>query len=101
MAPRALLTTEALGDCWANPQGTWQTHLATREVYRFLHAESQLGIAFRPGGHEHNFADWCTFLDFADVVFHRSAGPASLGATPFDDLARAFEWQRPAEPVDA
>lgn len=101
VAPRALLTTEALGDLWANPEGAWQTHLAAKEVYRFLHAESQLGIAFRLGSHEHNFADWCTFLDFADVVFHRSAAAVSLGATPFDDLARAFEWHCPAESPSA
>lgn len=66
IAPRALLTTEALGDLWANPYGTQQTHVAARDVFRFLGAEDRIGIIFRLGGHEHNLADWQTLLDFAD-----------------------------------
>lgn len=68
VAPRALLTTEALGDLWANPRGTRVTHAAAREVYRLFEAEDRLGIHFRDGGHEHKFEDWCVLLDFADRV---------------------------------
>ena len=64
VAPRALLTTEALGDLWANPTGTMLTHLAARKVYRLLDAEPQLGIVFREGEHRHGLEDWCVFLDF-------------------------------------
>ena len=64
IAPRALLTTEALGDLWANPTGTLHTHLAARAVYRFLGAEDRLGIWFREGEHEHCPGDWGAFLDF-------------------------------------
>ncbi len=66
IAPRALLTTEALGDLWANPHGTQQSHIAAREVFRFLGAEDKLGIVFREGKHEHNAADWNALMDFAD-----------------------------------
>ncbi len=66
IAPRALLTSEALGDAWANPIGTWHTHQAASQVYRLLGVEDRLGIAFRPGGHQHGLADWCTFLDFME-----------------------------------
>ena len=66
IAPRALLTTEALDDPWANPAGTWQTHLAAAKVYELLGAGENIACKFRPGGHEHNFGDWCAFLDFAD-----------------------------------
>src|SRR5262249_28075764 len=66
VAPRALLSTEALGDLWANPSGTQQTYLAAREVFAFLGASEHIGIVFRPGGHEHNAEDWTTLLDFAD-----------------------------------
>ncbi len=66
IAPRALLTSEALGDLWANPTGTWQTHLAAREVYRFLDAEQRIGIWFREGEHDHGEIDWKAFLDFMD-----------------------------------
>ena len=70
VAPRALLTTEALDDLWANPSGTLKTHLAAKEVYSLLGAPLRIVIAFREGGHDHSPADWDTLLDFADSVFH-------------------------------
>lgn len=69
VAPRLLLTTEALGDLWANPTGTWQTHVAAREVYRRLGIEERAGIWYREGGHAHSQADWETLLDFMDWHF--------------------------------
>jgi hypothetical protein len=72
IAPRALLTTEALDDHWANPVGTWQTHLAAAQVYELLSAKEKIACKFRSGGHEHNFEDWCAFLDFADLHLGRT-----------------------------
>ena len=69
VAPRALLTTEALGDLWANPAGTWHTHQAAREAYRFLGQEERIGIWYRNGGHKHGWEDWRAFLDFLDWQF--------------------------------
>ena len=34
-------------DHHANPSGTWQTHQAAREAYRFLGNEERIGIWFR------------------------------------------------------
>ncbi len=79
IAPRALLTTEALGDLWANPSGAWQTHLAAQKVYEVLGAKEQIAIAYRDGAHAHTFADWCCFLDFADTCF---VGIKALPAPP-------------------
>jgi hypothetical protein len=76
VAPRALLTTEALGDIWANPKGTQQSHIAAREVFAFLSAEHRLGIRFREGPHKHRLDDWIALLDFADWQF--------FGKTPFN-----------------
>ena len=75
MAPRALLATEALGDLWANPSGTWHTHLAACEVYRLLEADNKLGIHFRDGEHDHSPLDWEVFLDFMNWHF-RGTPPA-------------------------
>jgi hypothetical protein len=72
MAPRALLTTEALGDLWANPSGSWQTHLAAAKVYSLLGVPQNIACQFRSGGHDHSLEDWHTFLDFADL--HLSNG---------------------------
>lgn len=69
IAPRSLLTTEASGDLWANPSGTWETHKAAAEAYAFLGAGEKLGIHFRDGGHSHSPSDWDTFLEFMDWQF--------------------------------
>jgi len=95
IAPRALLTTEALGDLWANPAGTWQTHLAAREVYQFLGAGERIGIWYREGGHVHNAADWRAFLDFLDWQFRGMAPECRFDTNPFPDLPKAFTWSAP------
>jgi hypothetical protein len=69
VAPRLLLTTEALGDLWANPTGAWRTHQAAWQVYRFLGVEERAGIWYRAGGHAHGRADWEALLDFMDWQF--------------------------------
>ncbi len=66
VAPRALLTTEARGDIWASPHGTYLTHLAAREAYTALGAASRIGVYYRDGEHNHTRADWGVLLDFAD-----------------------------------
>jgi hypothetical protein len=96
VAPRPLLTTEALGDLWGNPSGTWQSHLATREVYRFLGAEDRLGIHFREGPHRHSPEDWTAFLDFVDLHFHGRAPVRRFDINPFPDLPPAFSWTAPS-----
>jgi outer membrane protein assembly factor BamB len=68
-APRALLETEALGDLWANPEGSQHTYLATRKVYELLGIPDKIGIVFREGGHQHGLPDWQVLLDFADKTF--------------------------------
>lgn len=82
VAPRALVSTEALDDAGANPLGTWHTHLAAREVYRFLGVPERIGICFRPGGHDHGLADWRAFLDFADWQMLGAAAARRFNLSP-------------------
>ena len=86
IAPRALLTTEALGDEWANPQGSWLTHRAAQPVYALLGVSDRLAQAWRPGGHAHTLADWHTLLDFTDTVFRGHATAPGLDQNPFPEL---------------
>ncbi|MGB7157006.1 MAG: hypothetical protein WBD40_03000 [Tepidisphaeraceae bacterium] len=95
LAPRALLTTEALGDYTANPSGTLQSHRAAREVYTFLGQPDRIAIAFREGVHEHNADDFNTLLDFADVVFFNKPSQRDWNANPFPDHDAAFTWTAP------
>ena len=83
VAPRLLLTTEALGDLWANPTGTWQTHAAARDVYRFMEVEDRIGIWYREGGHAHSQADWETLLDFVDWHFRGRQPTLRYDQDPF------------------
>lgn len=96
IAPRALLSTEGLADHWANPIGTWQTHVAAREVYAFLGAQDRIAVAYRAGGHEHGMADWCNLLDFCDAVFHGKPRTAVFGVEPFPGLPAPASWCRGA-----
>ena len=95
IAPRYLLSTEALGDIWANPSGTWLTHLAAQEAFRFLGVEDRIAIWYREGGHNHGLEDWKIFLDFALWKFYGSVNVQGINRSPFMDLPAAFEWRAP------
>jgi dienelactone hydrolase len=69
VAPRYLLTTQAMDDLWANPEGTVATHQAASQVYEWLGAASRLVLAFRPGGHPQEAWDWQTLLAHMDTCF--------------------------------
>jgi hypothetical protein len=97
VAPRALLSTEALDDLWANPKGTQQTYLAAKEVFAFLGAGERIGIAFRPGKHEQNVEDWETLLAFADRQFFGKQGARRFDQLAFSDLPPVFAWKAPSE----
>ena len=96
VAPRALLTTEGLGDLWANPRGTQITFQAARVVYDFLGAPDKIGLVFRPGGHEHGLKDWQALLDFADSRLLGRDVPRRFDELAFPDDARErFTWTAP------
>ncbi|GDX40957.1 acetylxylan esterase [Armatimonadota bacterium] len=97
IAPRSLLTTEALGDHWANPQGTQITHSAAKEVFDFLGVGERIGIRFREGGHEHNLQDWTALLDFADIQFFGKKASSAFTTLAFPNAERGHTWERPAK----
>lgn len=93
VAPRALISTEGLGDLWSNPSGTFQTHLAAREVYRFLGAEERMGIWYREGGHDHGEADWKVFLDFMEWQLCGTEPELRFNQNPYPQMQPAFSWK--------
>jgi hypothetical protein len=95
VAPRALLSTEALGDLWANPEGTQVTYLAAREVYRFLKVEERIGIWFREGEHEHSLADWQAMLDFADWQLLGKKPARAFDRLAFPAREGVYSWRCP------
>ncbi len=95
VAPRAQLSTEALADLWANPEGTQVTYLAAKEVYRFLGAEQRIGIWFREGGHEHSLADWQALLDFADWQLLNKPPTRAFDRLAFPPREGVYSWHAP------
>lgn len=97
VAPRALISVDALGDLWANPYGTQQSHRGAQPVFKFLGAGDKLGIYYRTGGHAQNKDDWRTLVDFADKIFFGKE-PASgkrFDKLPFTDAPKPFSWSIP------
>ncbi len=71
VAPRAVLSTDALGDQWANPLGTQYMFVAAQPVFDWLGVGGNNAIHFRQGGHAQGPDDLRALLDFADRVFFR------------------------------
>ena len=94
-APRALLQTEALGDLWANPEGSRVTHAAAKEVYAFLGAADRIALVYREGGHAHNADDWKVLLDFADQIFRGKKSDRNFDANPFPSTPKKYNWTAP------
>ncbi|MBN2377298.1 MAG: hypothetical protein JXD22_12920 [Sedimentisphaerales bacterium] len=95
VAPRALISIDALGDLWANPLGTQQTYLAAQPVFDFLNAGNKNAIHFRQGGHDQNEEDWHTLVDFADMVFFGKKVKRKFDQLPFPDAQNPFSWSTP------
>lgn len=95
VAPRALLSTDGLGDIWANPIGTEVSYLAAKQVYDFLGAGNKIGIHYRQGGHAHNEEDWKALLDFADMQFFGKKVETQFDKLPFPEPPKAFSWSAP------
>ncbi len=97
VAPRALLSVDALGDLWANPYGTQQTYRAARFVYAFLGVPERIGIHFRQGGHEQSVEDWRALTDFADKIFFgkEPAEERRFDELPFPKAPKPFSWSAP------
>jgi hypothetical protein len=95
VAPRALLSTDALGDKWANPLGTQITYQAAQEVFDFLGVPEKNGLHFRVGGHDQDVEDWRALIDFADEQFFGKKTGRESKKLPFPEAPKAFAWSAP------
>ena len=69
IAPRAVISTDALQDTWANPYGTTVTWRAAQEVFDFLGMPKHNAMHMRDGLHDFQPLDWRIIADFADTHF--------------------------------
>ena len=57
VAPRVLFVSEAAGDIWSNPVGSWMTSMAAQKAFDLLGASNNLYWYFRAGTHYHDIQD--------------------------------------------
>lgn len=97
VAPRYLLTTEALSDAWANPVGTYLSNLAAKEAYAFLGAEEKILWHYRDGYHDHIGTDFSALIAVMRYVRDGTPLPEAMNKTPFDSVKPIHEWKNPAK----
>jgi len=85
VAPRILFTSEASGDIWANPVGTYMTTLAAKPVFDLLDASDNLYWYWRHGPHFHEVIDVKMLVN---LILHKKYGTSideRMFDIPFDD----------------
>lgn len=95
VAPRVLFVSEAAGDIWANPVGSYQTTEAAAEVYKFLGCEENLYWYFRRGGHYQKIED---IEQLVNIINHLRSGEEINGKffkLPFKYIEKAYDWNCP------
>lgn len=98
IAPRPLLASEGYDDLEATPRASLYDYEATLPVYAWLNATDNLGIHYRPGGHDNlgtsteggglNDDTWQTSLDFADHHFKGYPARADYHDVPPAELLK-------------
>ncbi len=96
VAPRILFVSEAAGDVWANPIGSWLTTLVAQEVYRFLDAEENLYWYFRAGFHHHKPQDIEMLVNILCHIHDGEPISDEFFRLPFEPLAPIHNWTIPA-----
>jgi hypothetical protein len=66
VAARPFISLEGTHDQNVNINGVYQSFLAAKPVYVFLHAEDRLGVSFADRPHGMVQGDWDAMLAFAD-----------------------------------
>ncbi|MBQ7700675.1 MAG: hypothetical protein IJT49_10100 [Clostridia bacterium] len=96
-APRTLFISEAAGDIWGNPVGSYQTTVAAKEVYDYLGVGDRLFWYYRRGVHGHRIEDVEMLVN---VIRHEKYGDRidkRMFRLPFKDPGKAYDWSAPEE----
>lgn len=94
VAPRYFLETNGHGDLWANPRGSYITHLAAKEVFKLYGKPENCKTWYRDGGHRHGIRDFTALFDFMESVLY---GKEFNPEIPYTDLPNMFDWTCPEE----
>ena len=95
VAPRMLFVSEAAGDIWANPVGSYLTTEAAGEVFRFLGAEDHLRWYFRPGVHYHHVDDVQMLVNIICMKTRGAKADERFFRLPFGTPEPLRDWAAP------
>ena len=95
VAPRLVLSTDGLGDTWANPLGTQKAWLAAQPVFDFADASDRNLCHFREGGHDQLPEDMDVLLDVADSYFLGKPMHHDFDLLPDPDMKPDWAWEKP------
>jgi len=97
VAPRLLLTTDALGDTWCNPPGTQAAWLGAQPVFDFLGVPDHNRCHFREGSHDQTEEDYQVLLEVAQWYFKGIALTRDFSTLPVPDYKRGWTWTEPGK----
>ncbi len=95
IAPRYLLETNAYGDIWGNPRGSYLSNLAAREVWKLYDCSERCACWYRHGWHAHGWDDFCALFDFIDSARAQSPLPESIAREPYTDMEPIHDFKCP------
>lgn len=93
VAPRVILSTDGLGDRWANPPGTQAAWMAAQPVFGFLGVPNNNLCHFRLGGHDQAPKDYDVLLDVADWRFKGKPLTRDFSRLPNPDFEPTWSWR--------
>jgi hypothetical protein len=73
-AQRGLLIQDGWRADWENPEGTYFSYLATREIYDFLDVYDNIGVRLYDITHANPTREQYDFVDFANLYFNKTFG---------------------------
>lgn len=95
VAPRTLFISEAAGDLWGCPIGSWQTTMAAAEVYKYLGVPENLYWYFRPGIHAHTPLDVQMLVNIIKQKTVGAPADPKFFKTSFHEPELIFDWRAP------
>ena len=99
-APRPIITLEGTHDQNVNINGVYQSVLAARPVFSFLHADGKLGVRFADRPHGMVQGDWDAMLAFADKYLLGKPVERDFYTFPPDLLKPSASPTKPVEGAD-
>lgn len=88
IAPRLIISTDGLGDYWANPMGTHAVYLAAQPVFDFMNVSKNNAIHFREGGHDFLQEDFEIIIAFSDLMLNQIENGSNFYNTPYNFRVR-------------